>query len=276
MTFIHGFFVLPWWGYIAVVLGLTHVTIVGVTVYLHRAQSHRALVLGPVLSHFFRHWLWLTTGMVTKEFVAIHRKHHARCEMEGDPHSPIVWLDGVTNSWRRAFLMCWWILWRGVRKYVAESHNQETIRKHGAGTPDDWMERNVYSRYSKCGIFVMLSINTILFGVVPGLLIWVVQMIWIPVLATGVINGIGHFIGYRNAESRHRITGIVDSSKNIFPWGVLIGGEELHNNHHAHELSPKLSVKWYEFDIGWLWIRIFNLLGLVKSLRPTVAEYKTQ
>ncbi len=267
MYFFEGIFALTHWGHLWVALALTHVTIVAVTLFLHRAQAHRALVLRAPLEHFFRFWLWLTTGMVTKEFVAIHRKHHARCEMDGDPHSPIVWLCDVHGQWRRAIAMCWWVVWRGVRKYVVESHVEETMQKHGAGTPDDWIERNLYSRFPKLGILVMLALNTLLFGVVAGPMIWFVQIIWIPVLAAGVINGVGHFVGYRNFESRHRRTGVVDSSRNISPWGILIGGEELHNNHHAHELSAKLSVKWYEFDIGWLYIRIFQICGLIASIR---------
>jgi stearoyl-CoA desaturase (delta-9 desaturase) len=271
MDFFAGIFALPWWGYALVALALTHVTIVAVTVYLHRAQAHRALVIGQKLSHFFRCWLWLTTGMVTKEWVAIHRKHHARCEMDGDPHSPIVWLHDVHGRWKRALYMCWWIVWRGVRKYVVESHVKETIEKHGAGTPDDWMERNLYTRYSKYGIVVMLTLDILLFGIVPGVSIWVVQIIWIPIFAAGIINGLGHYVGYRNFESCHRKTKVVDSSRNIFPWGILIGGEELHNNHHAHELSAKLSAKWYEFDIGWLYIRMFQMCGMIVSIRKDTA-----
>lgn len=270
MSLFGGIFSLSIWGYIIVALILTHITIAAVTIYLHRAQAHRALVLRAPLSHFFRFWLWLTTGMVTKEWVAIHRKHHAKCEMDGDPHSPIVWLRNVHGRSKRALYMIGFVLWRGVRMYVKESHVAETMEKHGAGTPDDAIERNLYSRYPKTGILVMLFADVILFGVLPGLLIWIVQMIWIPIFAAGIINGVGHFWGYRNFNSCHRKTGIPDSSKNIFPWGVLIGGEELHNNHHANELSPKLSVKWFEFDICWLYIRIFQLFGQVQSLRPHV------
>ncbi len=262
-----GVFSLPWWGYILTALLLTHVTITAVTIYLHRAEAHHALVLGPHLAHFYRFWLWLTTGMVTKEWVAIHRKHHAKCEMEGDPHSPVVWLLGVEGRFRRMWKMCEFVFWRGVRMYVEESRVKETMERHGAGTPNDWIERNLYSRFPKFGIlFTMPLVNFILFGL-PGLLVWIVQAIWIPVFAAGIINGVGHFFGYRNFESCHRKTGVIDSSRNIVPWGILIGGEELHNNHHANELSAKLSAKWFEFDIGWLYIRLFHKLGLVKSIR---------
>ncbi len=267
MNFPTGIFSLSIWGYVLVALVFTHITITGVTIYLHRAQAHRSLELGFVLSHFYRLWLWLSTGMVTREWVAIHRKHHAKCEMEDDPHSPIIWLRGIEGRAKRALYMCWWVLWRGVRQYVRESHISETMEKHGAGTPNDWIERNLYARFPKCGIIVMMLINIICFGVIAGSLIWLVQVIWIPVFAAGIINGVGHFVGYRNVESYHRITGVVDSSRNILPWGILIGGEELHNNHHANELSPKLSSKWYEFDIGWLYIRVFQFFGLIKSIR---------
>lgn len=291
MDLYSGVFALSFWECTLVTLLLTHVTIAAVTIFLHRGQAHRSvefevptsrftravlwmlfkydvLTWAPV-AHFFRYWLWKTTGMVEKEWVSIHRKHHARCEMEGDPHSPIVWLEGVTGQWRRALYMCWFVFFAGVRMYVRESRVRETMEKHGAGTSNDWIERNVYSRFPKLGILLMLTTNIVLFGVVPGFFIWLVQMFWIPIFAAGVINGIGHFVGYRNFESCHRRTGVVDSSRNIVPWGILIGGEELHNNHHADELSAKLSVKWYEFDIGWLYIRIFHALGLIGSIRQS-------
>lgn len=246
---------------------LTHVTIISVTIYLHRAEAHRALTLRKPLAHFFRFWLWLTTGMVTKEWVAIHRKHHARCEMDGDPHSPIVWLRETRGKGRRFASMAWFIVWAGVMMYVRESRNTETLAKHGAGTPDDWIERNLYSRFSKMGTLLLLPIlDVTLFGW-PGAVIWVAQAVWIPIFAAGIVNGVGHFWGYRNFDSRHRKTGIADSSRNIFPWGILIGGEELHNNHHAKELSAKLSARWFEFDVGWLYIRIFRFLGLVREIR---------
>ncbi|MDA8255087.1 MAG: fatty acid desaturase [Betaproteobacteria bacterium] len=241
---------LPWWGYVLVALGLTHVTIAAVTIFLHRHQAHRALDLGPVPSHFFRLWLWLTTGMVTGEWAAIHRKHHAKCETPEDPHSPqVVGLNRV--------------LWTGVFLYVKESRNADTIARYGHGTPDDWLERKIYSPQHKLGIVVMLGIDVALFGIWPGLLIWGVQMIWIPFWAAGVVNGIGHFWGYRNFAC-------ADASTNFFPLGILIGGEELHNNHHAFATSAKLSNKWYEFDIGWLYIRLMEMLGLarVKKVAP--------
>ncbi|HSH73830.1 MAG TPA: fatty acid desaturase [Methylophilaceae bacterium] len=242
---------LPWWGYILVVLSLTHITIAAVTIFLHRYQAHRALDLHPLVSHFFRFWLWMTTGIVTKEWAAIHRKHHARCETEEDPHSPQV-------------LGIYKVLFEGYELYRQEAKNQETLVKFGSGTPDDWLERNVYSRHSGVGIVIMLLINLIVFGPV-GLTIWAIQMAWIPVNAAGIINGIGHFWGYRNFAAD-------DASRNILPWGIFIGGEELHNNHHAYASSAKLSSKWYEFDIGWMYIRIMQLLKLahVKKIAPQV------
>jgi stearoyl-CoA desaturase (delta-9 desaturase) len=245
-----GFVDLPWWGYALTALGLTHVTIAAVTIYLHRCQAHRALELHPAVSHFFRLWLWLTTGMITKEWAAIHRKHHAKCETAEDPHSPQVY--GINR-----------VLWAGVFLYVKESYNKETLERYGHGTPDDWMERNVYSRNPTAGVMVMLAADLLLFGLVPGALIWVTQIAWIPFWAAGVINGVGHFFGYRSYD-------VADASTNIVPWGILIGGEELHNNHHAFASSAKLSSKWYEFDIGWLYIRLLEMLGLatVKKLAP--------
>ncbi len=246
-----GFFDLPWWGYVLVALALTHVTIAAVTIYLHRCQSHRALDLHPLASHFFRFWLWLTTGMVTKEWAAIHRKHHAKVETAEDPHSPRTY--GINR-----------VLWLGVFLYVKESHNKETMERYGHGTPDDWVEHNVYTRHAILGLFLMGAINIALFGLVPGMLILVTQIAWIPFWAAGVINGIGHFFGYRSYD-------VADASTNILPWGILIGGEELHNNHHAFAASAKLSSKWYEFDIGWMYICILESLGLakVKRLAPT-------
>ena len=245
-----GFLDLPWWGYVLVALGLTHVTIASVTIFLHRHQAHRALDLHPIASHFFRFWLWLTTGMVTKEWAAIHRKHHAKCETVEDPHSPQIY--GINR-----------VLWAGVFLYVKESHNRETLERYGHGTPDDWMERNVYTRHPVLGLTLMGAVDLALFGLVPGALIFLTQIVWIPFWAAGVINGIGHFFGYRNY-------GCADASTNIVPWGILIGGEELHNNHHAFASSAKLSAKWYEFDIGWMYIRIMEMLGLasVKKVAP--------
>ena len=246
-----GIIDLPWWGYLLITLALTHVTIAGVTIFLHRHQAHRALELGPIASHFFRFWLWLTTGMITKEWAAIHRKHHAKCETAEDPHSPQVL--GLNR-----------VLWTGVFLYVKESRNADTMERYGHGTPGDWLERNVYAPWHKIGIVLMLAIDVGLFGVWPGALIWGVQMVWIPFWAAGVVNGIGHCWGYRNFAC-------ADASTNFFPLGILIGGEELHNNHHAFATSAKLSNKWYEFDIGWLYIRLLETLGMarVKKVAPT-------
>ncbi len=232
-----------WWQVVLYTLALTHITICSVTIFLHRAQSHRALDLAAAPSHFFRFWLWLTTGMLTKEFVGVHRKHHAKCETEEDPHSP-------QTRGLRALLLT------GVELYKAEAKNKETLKKFGHGTPDDWIERNLYSRYSWQGVGLMLIIDVALFGAI-GLTVWAVQMLWIPVFATGVINGIGHFWGYRNFEAP-------DASTNVIPWGIIIGGEELHNNHHTYPTSAKFSVKPYEFDIGWIYIRGLEMLGMAK------------
>ena len=244
-----GFIDLPWWGYIVVALVLTHITIASVTIFLHRHQAHRALDLHSSISHFFRFWLWLTTGIVTKEWAAIHRKHHAKCETEEDPHSPVVL--GIRK-----------VLLEGAELYRKEALNQETLDKYGHGTPDDRLENNLYSKHSMLGISLMLVINVLLFGPL-GLTIWAVQMAWIPVNAAGIVNGVGHFWGYRNFPC-------ADASTNLLPWGIFIGGEELHNNHHAYASSAKLSNKWYEFDIGWAYIRILQCVGLaqVKKLAP--------
>ncbi|ANQ86278.1 fatty acid desaturase [Azoarcus olearius] len=246
---ISGLFDLPWWGYIVVALVLTHITIASVTIFLHRHQAHRALELHPIPSHFFRFWLWLTTGMVTKEWAAIHRKHHAKCETVDDPHSP------QTRGIRKVML-------EGAELYRAEAKNQETLQRYGHGTPDDWLERNVY-RHNVVGISLMLVINVICFGPI-GLTIWAVQMAWIPFWAAGVVNGLGHYWGYRNFDCS-------DASTNLFPWGILIGGEELHNNHHSFATSAKLSAKWYEFDIGWMYIRSMEILRLAKA-RKTIPQ----
>ena len=241
-----GILDMPWWGYVVATLVLTHITIVAVTIYLHRHSAHRALDLHPIVSHFFRFWLWLTTGMVTKEWTAIHRKHHARVETAEDPHSPMI--VGIRK-----------VLWQGTELYRAESKNLDTIEKYGHGTPDDWIERNLYSRFSWQGVAVLMIINLVLFGPI-GLTIWAIQMAWIPFFAAGVINGIGHYWGYRNYSSE-------DTSRNIIPLGILIGGEELHNNHHAYGTSAKFSAKWYEFDIGWAYIRTFQALKLAQVRR---------
>jgi stearoyl-CoA desaturase (Delta-9 desaturase) len=231
---------------------VTHITIISVTVYLHRHSAHRAVELHPALRHFFRFWLWLTTSMNTKEWTAIHRKHHATCETEDDPHSPQV--QGLKK-----------IFWEGAEVYRAAG-TPETLQRFGAGTPDDWIERNVYSRFNILGVSVLLVMNVAVFGAI-GLTIWAVQMLWIPVMAAGVINGVGHYWGYRNFECH-------DAARNIVPWGILIGGEELHNNHHTYPNSAKLSQKGWEFDIGWLYIRLFEMLGLAKarSTGPVVAR----
>jgi stearoyl-CoA desaturase (delta-9 desaturase) len=249
--FFSGVFDLPWWGYVLAALALTHVTIASVTIFLHRCQTHRALDLHPIPSHFFRLWLWLTTGMMTKEWVAIHRKHHAKCETPDDPHSPQQ--VGINR-----------VLWGGVFLYVKESHNAETMERYGHGTPDDWLERNIYSRFSILGLTIMGATNVVLFGPVPGMLILLTQIVWIPFWAAGVINGVGHFWGYRNWSTE-------DASTNMIPWGFVIGGEELHNNHHAFPTSAKFSNKWHEIDLGWLYIRVLRALGLVhvKKVAPT-------
>jgi stearoyl-CoA desaturase (delta-9 desaturase) len=233
---------LPWWGYVAYTLVLTHITIAAVTIYLHRHSAHRALDLHPIPAHFFRFWLWLTTGMLTKQWTAIHRKHHAKCETVEDPHSPQIY--GIRK-----------VLLEGAELYRREGLNQETLERYGYGTPDDWIERNLYS-HDRWGIGSMLVLNVILLGPI-GITIWAVQMAWIPFMAAGIINGVGHYWGYRNFQPE-------DASTNVFPWGILIGGEELHNNHHAYATSAKLSSRWYEFDIGWLYIRILETLGLAK------------
>ncbi|MBN3802233.1 acyl-CoA desaturase [Paraburkholderia sp. Ac-20336] len=246
----HGLLHFSWWQLVVYTLIVTHITIIGVTVYLHRCQAHRALELHPIASHFFRFWLWMTTGMLTGQWAAIHRKHHAKCETEEDPHSPQT--RGI-----------WKVLLEGAELYRTEAKNEETMRKFSHGTPNDWMERNVYTKYPILGVSLMMVINVALFGVV-GLTIWAVQMIWIPFWAAGVVNGLAHFWGYRNFNSS-------DASTNIFPWGIIIGGEELHNNHHTYATSAKLSNKWYEFDIGWMYIRIMSAFRLakVKKVAPT-------
>ncbi|MFA5960207.1 MAG: fatty acid desaturase [Tatlockia sp.] len=250
---IFGVLNLSFWGYVLATIVLTQITIAGVTIYLHRHQTHRALTLHPVISHFFRFWLWLTTGMVTAQWVAIHRKHHAMTETEGDPHSPIVL--GLKK-----------VLWQGAELYKEASKDKEMVAKYGHGTPDDWIERNVYSRFSAKGILLMFLVDLLLFGL-PGITIWAIQMMWIPFHAAGIINGVGHYFGYRNFECP-------DAATNIFPWGFWIGGEELHNNHHTFASSAKFSVKWWEFDLGWLYIRCLSFLGLakVKKLPPKLAR----
>ncbi|MGZ8304714.1 MAG: DesA family fatty acid desaturase, partial [Telluria sp.] len=248
----HGLVDTSWWQLIVLTLVLTHITIASVTIFLHRAQAHRSLELHAIPSHFFRFWLWMTTGMVTKEWVAIHRKHHAKCETQDDPHSPVA--HGIKT-----------VLLTGSELYRAEAKVQETLDKFGHNTPDDWIERNLYTKYSALGVTVMMVINLSLFGVI-GATVWAVQMIWIPITAAGIINGLGHWWGYRNFEA-------ADASTNVSPWGVIIGGEELHNNHHTYPTSAKLSVKPYEFDIGWMYIRVMEMAGLatVRKTPPKLA-----
>jgi stearoyl-CoA desaturase (delta-9 desaturase) len=248
----YGVLKLDAWQIVLYTLGVTHVTIAAVTIFLHRAQAHRALELHAIPSHFFRFWLWMTTGMVTKEWVAIHRKHHAKCETVDDPHSPVT--RGIKT-----------VLLTGSELYRAEAKVQETLNKYGHNTPDDWLEREFYTGRSRLGVILMLFINVLLFGVV-GVSVWAVQMIWIPITAAGIINGIGHYWGYRNFEA-------VDASTNVSPWGIIIGGEELHNNHHTYPTSAKLSVKPFEFDIGWAYIRTLEILGLAK-VRKTAPQLK--
>jgi len=233
---------MPWWGYIVVALTLTHITIASVTIYLHRHQTHRAIDLHPVVSHFFRFWLWLTTGMITIEWVAIHRKHHAKVETEDDPHSP-------------QDLGIYKVMLEGAELYKLEANNTKTLEDYGHETPEDWLECNIY-QHNNYGIALMLLLNFVLFGFI-GISIWAIQMAWIPFFAAGVVNGMGHWRGYRNFESQ-------DASTNIVPWGILIGGEELHNNHHAFASSAKFSSKWWEFDLGWGYIKILQVLGFAK------------
>ncbi|MCG2633736.1 MAG: fatty acid desaturase [Gammaproteobacteria bacterium] len=239
-------FSFSWPVLLLITLLLTHVTIISVTVFLHRHQAHRALELHPLVSHLFRFWLWLTTGMVTKEWVAIHRKHHVHCETEKDPHSPQV--EGV-----------WRVLFGGVLFYRREAHKPETLQRFGSGTPDDWLERHLYTGRNYWGVVVLLGLDLVLFGW-PGSLIWLAQVLWIPFWAAGVVNGAAHFWGYRNFE-------IPDASTNLWPWGLIIGGEELHNNHHTYPQSARLSNKPWELDIGWAYIRLFQAMGLARVRR---------
>lgn len=241
-----GLFHLSIWGYIAVILVLTQITVAAVTIYLHRGQTHRALDLHPVVSHFFRFWLWLTTGMKTKSWVAIHRKHHAKCETMEDPHSPQIL--GIKK-----------VFFEGAELYREASKDKEAIEKYGHGTPDDWIERHLYTPHDRIGLALMFFIDIALFGVV-GITVWAMQLLWIPVFAAGVINGIGHYWGYRNYECE-------DASRNVMPWTFLACGEELHNNHHTFPTSAKLSVKPWEFDMGWFYIRCLQIFNLVKVKR---------
>jgi len=252
---VHGFLNLSFWELVLATLLMTHVTIAAVTIFLHRAQAHRALDLHPVISHFFRFWLWLTTGMITKQWVAIHRKHHAKCETSEDPHSPQIL--GIRK-----------VLWEGAELYRSEAANSETLKRYGHGTPDDWLEDHLYTRYDRLGVTLMLFIDLALFGI-AGLTVWAIQLLWIPFWAAGIVNGLGHYWGYRNYEPR-------DASTNLLPIGLVIGGEELHNNHHAFPSSAKLSNHWWEFDIGWLYIRILTILRLahVKKIAPVPQQLR--
>ena len=259
ITFWHGLFLLPVWGYFLLVLGLTHITIVAVTLFLHRDQAHHGLRLNPLVRHFFRFWLWLTTGMATREWVAVHRKHHATCETCDDPHSPAV--SGIRT-----------VLWAGVNLYQEEAAREETLRRYGGGTPDDFLERHLYSPHQNIGIILLLLVQLVLFGL-PGLAIWAIQMMWIPFFAAGVINGVGHWFGYRSFATD-------DLSTNIVNIGILIGGEEMHNNHHAYPSSARFSMRWWEFDIGWMYIRLLRMLRMAKVLhqapRLRLRRAKTQ
>lgn len=243
MEYLYGVLNLSFWGYVIVTLAMVQVTMMAVTLYLHRDQAHRALDLHPALRHFFRFWIWCTSGMLTKEWIAVHRKHHAYCETPDDPHSPQVL--GLKK-----------VLLEGAELYRAEKNNPETLKKFGRGAPDDWIERNVYLRCAYGGIILTVITDLLLFGV-PGIIIIAVQMVSMPLFAAGIINGLGHHTGYRNFECD-------DAATNLLPWGFLVGGEELHNNHHAFPTSAKFSVRSWEFDIGWMYICIFRALSLAK------------
>ncbi len=244
--FEQGLLAFSGWGVLAYTLILTHLSIMGVTLYLHRSMAHRAMDMHPVLSHFFRFWLWLTTATVTREWVSVHRKHHAKCETDEDPHSPVK--KGLKT-----------VLLGGAELYRQEASNEETLNRYGKGCPDDWLERHLYQRHRHLGVYLLFVINVLLLGPI-GITVWAIQMMWMPVHAAGVINGLGHALGYRNFECP-------DAATNILPWGIWIGGEELHNNHHTYPNSAKLSVRKWEFDIGWFYVRLFKALGLIKNVR---------
>lgn len=251
----YGLLDLSAWQLVAVTLLMTHVTIVSVTIYLHRYSAHRALELNAGLKHFFRFWLWLTTAQNTREWTAIHRKHHAKCETPDDPHSPVH--KGLGT-----------VLRKGAELYREEARNEETLRIYGKNCPDDWIERNLYTRYKLGGIALMAVIDLLLFGTI-GITIWAIQMMWIPFWAAGVVNGLGHAVGYRNFECR-------DAATNLVPWGIIIGGEELHNNHHTYPNSAKLSVRRWEFDMGWMWIRLLSMLRLAKVQRVAPIAHRVE
>lgn len=255
LGFLYGVLDLSFWGYVLVTVIMVQVTIMAVTLYLHRDAAHRGLELHPVLRHFFRFWIWYSSAMLTKEWVAVHRKHHAFSDVPGDPHSPVVF--GLKK-----------VLLQGAELYASEIVHQETLDKYGRGTPDDWMERNVYSRHKNLGITLLVIINLVLFGV-PGIIIIAVQLVSMPLFAAGIINGVGHHSGYRNFECE-------DAARNIVPWGLVLGGEELHNNHHAFPSSAKFSVRSWEFDIGWAYIQTLRVLGLAKVARVAPEPLKVE
>lgn len=255
LDFLYGILNLSFWGYVLVTFVMVQVTFMGVTLYLHRDATHRSLDLHPALRHIFRFWLWMSSGIVTKEWVAVHRKHHARCETKDDPHSPVIY--GLKK-----------VLLEGAELYGVAARDPEVTEKFGRGTPDDWMERNVYLRHRNLGIVLMVLVDLFLFGV-PGIIVIAVQMLANPLMAAGVVNGIGHYYGYRNFECP-------DAARNVMPWGFLVAGEELHNNHHAFPSSAKFSVQRWEFDIGWLYIRMFQALGLARVIRVAPSPVKVE
>ena len=242
---------LHFWSWLLLALGLTHLTIISVTLYPHRGMSHRAVVFSPLLEHAFRFWLWLTTGMVTQQWMAVHRKHHATCETKDDPHSP-----------RQLGLLT--VLFGGAWVYHKAASDKATLAKYGHGAPDDWIESHLYTPYAWGGVLIMLGVELVLLGW-AGVALWLVQMLWVPLFAAGVINGLGHWWGYRNFAC-------ADASTNLFPLGILIGGEELHNNHHAYGSSAKLSSKWFEFDIGWAYLQLLRFLKLatIRKVAPSL------
>ncbi len=241
-----GLFQFGWLAMLLYLLVVTQVTIFTVTLYLHRSQAHRGVDFHPLVAHFFRFWSWLTTSMITREWAAIHRKHHAKCETEEDPHSPMH--KGIHN-----------VMWKGADMYREARLDRASIEQYGKGCPDDWIERNLYTRHATLGVVLLLVASFVLFGA-KGVAVWAIQMAWIPFWAAGVINGLGHWWGYRNFET-------TDTATNLSPWGVWVGGEELHNNHHAFPSSAKFALRKWEFDIGWAAIKLFASVRLAKVLR---------
>ncbi|KPK59376.1 MAG: aminotransferase [Gammaproteobacteria bacterium SG8_31] len=252
MEYLYGVLGLSFWGYVIVSLVMVQITVFAVTLYLHRDAAHRALDLHPAIRHFCRFWLWMSTGIVTREWVAIHRKHHARCETPDDPHSPQI--EGLRK-----------VLLEGAELYQEEARNQETLRKFGRGTPDDWLENRLYAGHRNWGIILFVVTCLVLFGV-PGIIMIAVQMVSQPLLAAGIVNGVGHYAGYRNFECE-------DASRNVVPWGLVLGGEELHNNHHAFPSSARFSIRSWEVDIGWGAIRLLETFRLahVRRVAPRPA-----